>query len=527
MSKALVITGYPASGKRTVAELLAKGRGWTVRSIAHTADRAATASDDGAAPLGQLGLQQAARARDLGSRVLGELERGVAQIVVAPLEAFACRELRLEILERAVVVALEVSPRTALERASRAGLEWVARASAQGVEDWFQSLAPAAAETHGRVSTDGRAPEAVSAEVAAVWERTPVVVAAGLQTYGVEVGRGILEPRCDALVAGASRVLLVTDDNVDPLHAARVETRIRARGAGVIKVVLPAGERSKIPRSLVRIWREALDGEADRSAVALGIGGGVVTDITGFAAATWMRGIRWFGAPTTLLAMVDASVGGKTGVDLQDAKNAVGAFWQPSGVVIDVDVLRTEPARGYTSALAEVVKTAIIGDPVLFDRLESDSAAVVARDAGVVEDMVRRSVAVKASIVSRDERESGLRAVLNLGHTIGHALESGAGYEGLTHGEAVSLGLVAALRVGRDLGRTPPELVSRVVALLGKLGLPIELATQDCRSAAALIGHDKKRKGNHIRFVVAEAVGRVACMDVPLDDLRARAAALG
>jgi shikimate kinase/3-dehydroquinate synthase len=284
-------------------------------------------------------------------------------------------------------------------------------------------------------------------------------------------------------------------------------------------VVLPSGERHKDLGSVERIWRGLLSAGADRKSLLVGLGGGVVTDITGFAAASFMRGIRWVGVPTTLLAMVDASVGGKTGVDLEQAKNAVGAFWQPSGVLLDTALEATEPLRGYVSALAEVVKTALIGDPALLELLEAELPAVKARSPELVAEMVRRSVRVKARVVGLDEREGGPRALLNLGHTLGHALESHAGFERLTHGEAVSLGLVAALRLGEALGETPKSLTERTVRLLGALGLPVDLTREPLAEAAKLVGLDKKRNGSSIRFVLAREPGNVVLRDLPLAEL--------
>jgi shikimate kinase/3-dehydroquinate synthase len=249
--------------------------------------------------------------------------------------------------------------------------------------------------------------------------------------------------------------------------------------------------------------------------------------VAGFAAATWMRGIRWVAAPTTLLAMVDASVGGKTAVDLDSGKNLVGAFWQPCGVVCDTATLATEPERGYVGALAEVVKTALIGDPELFAMLEANSAAVRGRDQALLAQLVRRSVRVKARIVGLDERESGPRATLNLGHTVGHALEAEGGYTRLTHGEAVSLGLVAALAIGEELGQTPAALVARTVELLRSLGLPASLRGEPLAEAAELIGYDKKRSGDQLRFIAVRGMGRVEAVELPVAGLRERVRSLG
>jgi shikimate kinase/3-dehydroquinate synthase len=252
----------------------------------------------------------------------------------------------------------------------------------------------------------------------------------------------------------------------------------------------------------------------------IGLGGGIITDVTGFAAATWMRGISWIAVPTNLLAMVDAAIGGKTAVDFLTAKNSIGAFWQPKAVVCDVDFMHTESAKNYRSALAEVVKTAIIGDAQLFDLLKTNLDPIRRRKPDLVLEMVRRCVRVKASIVSRDERESGLRALLNLGHTIGHALEAQGNYSRWTHGEAVSLGLVAALRIGVELGVTPPELADETTSLLSALGLPVDLSAEPLGEAVELIGHDKKRAGDKLRFVLARELGRVELVTLPLADVR-------
>jgi shikimate kinase/3-dehydroquinate synthase len=437
------------------------------------------------------------------------------------------RDARLRALDEAVVITLAAPPKTILARAAATGGRPLLanEYSEARVLELLEQRAPAYAEAHASVVTDQAAPPELAERLCAIWARDPIAVAAGDRSYAVEVGADIAAERLPELAARASRVLLVSDENVMRHHAALAHALERVR-PGVARVVLPPGEQHKSTSSLERIWQVALDASVDRQSLLVAIGGGVVSDVAGFAAASWMRGIRWIDAPTTLLAMVDASVGGKTAVDFGPAKNAVGAFWQPSAVVCDVSLLGTEPARGYSSALAEVVKTAIIGDAELLDVLEDERTAIVARETSALSNIVRRSIRVKARIVGLDERESGLRAVLNLGHTVGHALEAQGGYTRLTHGEAVSLGLMAALELGRALGRTPAALAERARRLLAAYGLPVDVARQPLAEAAVLIGHDKKRAGSMLRFVVAREAGQVEAVELGLEELRSRVLSL-
>jgi shikimate kinase/3-dehydroquinate synthase len=342
----------------------------------------------------------------------------------------------------------------------------------------------------------------------------------------VDVGRGIAATRLPEVVDGASLALLITDRNVDGPHGPPALAALQGAGIRTAKLVLEPGEEHKHMGSLEAIWRAALGAAADRKSRFVALGGGVVSDVAGFAAATYMRGVPWVCVPTTLLAMVDASVGGKTAIDLGEAKNAVGAFWQPGAVICDVAHLETEPMRGFTSGLAEAIKSAIIGDPRLFTFMEEHGDAIGRRDLDTVTEVVRRSVRVKASVVSRDEREDGLRATLNLGHTVGHAIEAEGGYGHLRHGEAISLGLVAALRIGERLGTTHADLTERCIRILARVGLPVDLSSLPLARAVKLIGHDKKRAGANLRFVVAKDVGKVDLLDLPLDELRGHVLAL-
>jgi shikimate kinase/3-dehydroquinate synthase len=523
MQRPLLLSGFMATGKSTVGRLLAARVGRPFVDLdARIEARLGTRIQEFFAARGEAAFR--AEERSELERVLGEATADAPPVVALGGGALLSREVRLRALDAAVVVTLSASPDEIARRAgARSGrpLLDTPDPAARALELLTQR-APAYVESHAVVKTDGRTPEQVADTALLEWRRDAIAVAAGEYSYTVEVGSGSLQ-RLAELGAGASSLLLVSDQNVEPLHGAAARAVLGKVGRSVAQIVLPAGEREKHVGSIEQVWRAALHSGADRKSLFVGLGGGVITDMTGFAAATYLRGVGWLGVPTTLLAMVDASVGGKTGVDLEQAKNAVGAFWQPRGVLCDAALEATEPTRGYTSALAEIVKTALIGDPGLFELLEREREAVRARAPELVSEMVRRSVRVKARVVGLDERESGLRAVLNLGHTLGHALEAQAGFERLTHGEAVSLGLVAALRIGVALGETPPSLADRVQSLLDELGLPTDLSREPLREATELIGLDKKRAGSRVRFVLARDIGQVDTRDIELEELRALA----
>lgn len=528
MRRPLFLYGFMASGKSTVARLVAErtGRPWLDLDALIEQDAGVSVAEI-FRTRGEAAFRALERERLLSLLADRRASDAPAPVIALGGGALLGREVRLQALDEAVVVTLETSAREALARSASAERPLLAGSDPLArIEALLEARRHVYAEAHARIPTDGVEPDQVAERVIAVWQRDGVAVAAEQRSYTVEIATSGLTERLSELVSGAPLALLVSDSNVYPLHGEPVLAAL-ARGARrVSSLVLPAGEEHKTLAAPARIWDHALAAEADRKTVFVALGGGVVSDITGFAAASWMRGVGWIGLPTTLLSMVDASVGGKTGVDLATAKNAVGAFWQPSAVLSDVSLASTEPLRGYVSGLAEVVKTALIGDPELFSLLEREADAVNRRDPALVEEMVRRCVRVKARIVGLDDRESGLRATLNLGHTLGHALEAQGNYSALTHGEAVALGLVAALGIGERLGLTPAGLRERSVALLARLQLPTDLASQPLAAASRLIGQDKKRAGARLKFVVARSVGRVETVELPLDELQQLAAAL-
>jgi shikimate kinase/3-dehydroquinate synthase len=394
--------------------------------------------------------------------------------------------------------------------------------SAQILADLLEERAAVYAECHAEVRTEGRDPAAVAREVLAVARRRPIVVPLGRRTYRVEIGAGVLATlgsRLQRHVPGA--VVLVTDENVHRPWAARAIEHAEEAGRKVVPVVLTPGEAHKTIAAVEAIWDAALDAGVDRRAGVLAVAGGVPGDLAGFAAATLLRGVRFAQVPTSLLAMVDSSVGGKTGFDRPQGKNLVGAFHQPEFVLVDVDTLATLPDEEMSAGLAEVLKAAWLESEEAVAGLERDAAALRAKEPAAVERAIRMAVQLKADVVAEDEREAGTRMVLNLGHTIGHAIEAASDFT-IRHGEAVGLGLLAAFRIAAGLGDPDAPLHERrCERLLRAFGLPTDLDRHLDERTLAFVGADKKRAAGKVRFVVPGPPGRVE--RVPLTPERIRA----
>lgn len=318
-------------------------------------------------------------------------------------------------------------------------------------------------------------------------------------------------PKCTGVAVLVDGRVAAASPRVPALIAALTERLPRLR-----TYELPSGEAAKSLAEIERTCQWLAESGYDRGAAVIGIGGGAATDHAGFAAAVYLRGIDFALCPTTLLAMVDASVGGKTGVDLPAGKNLVGAFHQPRAVVADVSFLETLPARELAAGLAEVVKAGLIADAPLLARLERHQGPL---EGDALVDVIAAAVRVKAEVVTEDEREAGRRAILNFGHTIGHALESESAYA-LLHGEAVSLGMVAALALGVARGITDKALLPRTTALLARLGLPVDVAGRINPAVLARIEVDKKRRSNGVRFVFVTRAGEAVVQEVSLDDVK-------
>ncbi|MEO5558553.1 MAG: 3-dehydroquinate synthase [Dokdonella sp.] len=336
---------------------------------------------------------------------------------------------------------------------------------------------------------------------------TTVDVILGERSYPIWIGAGLLDDadRWRAAIRG-SHVLIVTNTTIAPLYLDRV--RAGLHGFAHASLVLPDGEAHKTLANSGAVFDALATLGATRNATILALGGGVIGDLAGFAAACWMRGIDFVQMPTTLLAMVDSSVGGKTGVNLPIGKNLVGAFHQPRAVIADTETLATLPDRQYRSGLAEVVKYGAIGDLVFFEWLERNTATLNARDSAALIEAIASSCRHKAGVVARDEHEHGERALLNFGHTFGHALETASGYGTLLHGEAVAIGMVLAAQLSADLDRAPRADTERLADLLAALHLPVTLPRSDPAHLLALMRLDKKNVGDSLRLILWRGIGK-------------------
>ena len=338
-----------------------------------------------------------------------------------------------------------------------------------------------------------------------------VRVRLGDRSYSIELGVDSLDGVGAAVKTrtGASRALVVSVPPVAQRYGAEVARSLRDAGLRVHRFQVPDGERSKSLRRAERLYGEMLDAGADRgSSVVVALGGGVVGDLAGFVAATLFRGVPVVQVPTTLLSMVDSSVGGKTGVNLPQGKNLVGAFHQPSLVWIDVETLRTLPPRELRAGMAEVVKHAAIWDAKLFARLERQLEPLLALEPGALVPVIERNCRIKATVVSRDERERGLRMLLNFGHTLGHAIEALCRYRGVLHGEAVAMGMVYAAGHSERLGLAPGGTRERIETLLARIGLPTQPPRFERRAYLRAIAVDKKKRDARIRFVALRGIGK-------------------
>ena len=355
---------------------------------------------------------------------------------------------------------------------------------------------PAARKARARLTGRGRARATVSVDL-------------GERSYEIEFGEDWLETigRRAAARLDVEKVALVTVSSVSRRYAPALTRGLQAAGVRVRKVVVPDGDANKNLNELGKLYDAFLDHGLDRSSAVVTLGGGVAGDLGGFAAATFLRGIPFVQVPTTVLAMVDASIGGKTGINLPQGKNLAGAFHQPRGVYLDTATLRSLPARERAAGFAELIKAAVIWDADFFDWLEPRVESFLALDPKVVIPALKRACAIKAEVVERDEREGGLRRLLNFGHTLAHAIEKHARYRGILHGEAVAIGMAFAAERSEALGFAPAGTSGRLIAVLERAGLPTRAPNRPRSAYLSAIAVDKKKQGGKVHFVVLDGIG--------------------
>ncbi len=531
----IALSGFMGAGKTTVGQRLARSLGRTFVDLDRELEAAfAMSIPDVFAHHGE----EAFRAME--ARLLQQaLSRG-DRVVALGGGAVLDPDSRAALRERACWVHLEVPAGELARRMAASGGGggrplW----DAAKVEEMLAARAPAYAEATFRVDGD-RPPAQVAAAVTAVadprdagavgelpgvLQRLPVAVPGA--EYEIVVGRGLDDVLATEVTAvGAGPIALLTDWNVGPLHAERVEALLRSTGREVLAITLPAGEDRKEARSVLDAVDRLLDRGWQRSAPVVALGGGVLGDMAGLVASLTLRGVPFVQLPTTLLAMVDSSVGGKVGVNHRAGKNLVGAFKQPALVVADLAFLDTLPDRELRAGLAEALKTALLGDPALVDVLEARAGDALRRDPALLAEIVVRCARYKAGVVARDEKEGGLRRVLNFGHTVGHALETTLGYGRLLHGEAIAIGMVAAAELGARRGTGDRALADRIRRLCAGLGLPTTAPPVSLTALERAASGDKKRSRNDLAWVLLESPGRPIIEEVPVSDLGSQLAYL-
>jgi shikimate kinase/3-dehydroquinate synthase len=545
MSRHVFLTGFMATGKSTVGRLLAAR---LRRPFLDLDDAIEAAAGRSVAEIFEIEGEAGFRRRETAA--LQRITAGPAAIVATGGGA-ACHDENLAHMRACGLVVALTAPLAVVQARVAAAADERARPlllrPPADVEALYQRRIPMYRQAHACVRTEDSDPTLLARHIAGLVARAEALPADVLaqasvvalsredDVYPVIVSEGALDglgTTLERVLAGrrVTRVGVVSDSNVAPLYGARVSRALAAVGLESSLHVVPAGERAKSFGELARLIDGLVEAGLDRRSLVIALGGGVVGDLAGFAAASLYRGVACVQVPTSLLAMVDASIGGKTGIDIAAGKNLVGAFWQPRLVAADPDTLATLPARERRAAFGEVIKYALLDSEELYGAVDALAPAMDAEGSPAppaplppeLTAVIRRCAAIKSWTVTRDEREqTGERALLNLGHTLGHAIEAAQGYDGILHGEAVALGLVAACRVSARLGLCEPALEARVADTVRRAGLDAGVDRWLAGDARVLdfIGTDKKRTGQRIGFVTVRAVGDCGVTEVPLSEL--------
>jgi shikimate kinase/3-dehydroquinate synthase len=510
-----------ATGKSTVGRLVA------ARMHVPFIDTDAVLAEQSGKPIGELFASEGeARFREReAALVLSMLEDRSPRVIAFGGGTVTMTRVRHAALECATVVTLGASAETIVDRARSASLperpNLLSAVPLDRARDLLSLRRDAYAESHAVIATEGRSPEHIAERVHEAALLDTLAMPLGSRSYVVELTSSSPMRMTAALADLApSSLLVVTDKNVRDARIAWLNEALRLLPCPRHTVVIEPGEPSKTLSTVSRIWDEALAHGLDRDAVVLAFGGGVVGDLAGFAASTLLRGLRCVQIPTSLLAMVDSSVGGKTAFDHAAGKNLIGAFFQPTRVVVDLEHLVTLPQRERAAGLAEVVKIALVRSAELLELLEQTADAVHEGDRDVIRRVVRAAVEEKIRVVRDDERETGARALLNLGHTVGHALESQGGYARLLHGEAVAIGTVVELSATERLGLTPAGTAARARQLFERLALPTSASATELEAAWRFVLADKKRTASALRLPIVTAAGAGSVSRIAFDQLR-------
>ena len=541
----IILTGFSYTGKTKVGQKVAWKLGWKFIDIDEEIVRSY-----GKAIAEIFAQDGEERFRELESKVLERVCQGSNSVIATGGGAVISAANRDMMMESGVVICLEAKPATVYRRLLKDAEDPAnqeARPLLAGPEplrriEWLKGFRqPYYALADWTVHTDNLTVEEVAEEVILGWrygrrgravlpalpdaresdapyceqKGAACVVTTATESYPVFVGWGFLEElgrrMRNAGLWGTARI--VSDEGVFPLYGARVTKILEDAGFAVDSLVVPQGERSKSFETAVRIYDWLVDCRAERADNIVALGGGVVGDLAGFVAATFARGLPLVQVPTSLIGMVDSSIGGKVAVNHPQGKNLIGAFYQPRLVISDTQVLTTLPRRELVSGWAEVVKHAMIRDPRLLELLEQRAEGLLTLERAAISDVVARSAAIKAKIVSEDEKEQGIRIILNYGHTIGHGLEAATNYERFLHGEAVAIGMMGAAMISQQRGLLFQEVVDRQKALLERFGLPTTFSGVDIGRILQAMELDKKVKGKKIRWVLLSGIGQPVVRD--------------
>ena len=535
----IVLIGLSGVGKSSTGLVLANRLGWPLID----SDDMVTAKE-GRTPAELIGGSGEAEFRRIEERAVAEAVAQTPAVIATGGGAFQSARSRRALGERGLICWLDATPTEIARRLQDAPDASERPLLGNDLEERLRGLDAErrVAYSHADlwVPSQGLTPEEAASRILRVWasgasalaggpnrlERLgtdppavgpAAIVDTGQDRYPIWVGAGELSRVPDRLLQLGleGRVFLIADDAVMTAHGERLVEALDAGGLRGASYVVPAGEPSKRLRAAEELYRWLAQSRAERRDVVVALGGGVIGDLAGYVAATYLRGMPFVQVPTSVLAMSDAAIGGKVAVDLPDGKNLVGAFHQPRAVISDVELLRTLPRRAFNEGLAEVVKHALILDPGLLGDLERNAGRLTGGqpDEELLTEVIARSSRLKALIVSADPHDRGQRAILNYGHTIGHAIEAATGYHDYLHGEAVSVGMMGAARIGERVGLHDSELVAQQADVLRALGLPLAAPGVDPEAVLGTMRLDKKVEAGRQRFVLLEAIGRPVLRD--------------